>query len=86
MSKKKSKPAAEPAKKVEVEVEVVQVELEKASWEYELGQQVELKLSQESGYVEGRAEYQVSEKSYYVLYKAADGRQVSAWWAGSQIK
>jgi hypothetical protein len=46
---------------------------------------VRLVLSNEAGVIIGRAEYLESEPSYYVRYKAADGRQVEAWWGESAI-
>ena len=53
---------------------------------YDLGQVVKLVESDESGTIIGRAEYQKSEPSYYVRYKAADGRQVEAWWGESAVR
>lgn len=55
-------------------------------FKYELYQPVGLIKSDEVGTVEGRAEYTSSEPQYYVRYKAADGRQVEAWWTESAIR
>ena len=56
------------------------------SWEYNLGQAVILKFSREVGGVIGRAEYMNMEDQYLIRYKAADGRQVEAWWGASAIE
>lgn len=52
---------------------------------FEIGQTVKIANSDEVGKVTGRAEYQNSENSYYLLYKAADGRAVEAWWTESAL-
>lgn len=52
---------------------------------FELKQVVKLIESDETGTVIGRAEYANSEPSYYVRYKAGDGRQVESWWGESSI-
>jgi hypothetical protein len=54
-------------------------------WKLELGALAIIKASEESGEVIGRAEYSNSEPSYYVRYKAADGRAVEAWWPESAV-
>ena len=46
---------------------------------FNLHQTVELGISGEQGYIKGRAEYLTSGPQYFVHYKAADGRAVSAW-------
>ena len=51
-----------------------------SDWEYNLEQAVILKFSREVGVVIGRAEYMSMEDQYLIRYKAADGRQVEAWW------
>jgi hypothetical protein len=53
---------------------------------FELGQDVSLKLSEETGVVKGRAEYLNAENTYLVLYKSADGRQVEGWWSEGEIE
>lgn len=42
-------------------------------------------LSDETGKVDGRAEYATQSNMYYVTYKAADGRQVADWWGEENI-
>ena len=54
--------------------------------EYALDQAVILKFSREVGVVIGRAEYMGMEDQYLIRYKAADGRQVEAWWGASAIE
>ena len=56
------------------------------SWEYNLEQAVILKFSREVGVVIGRAEYMSMEAQYLIRYKAADGRQVEAWWGASALE
>lgn len=51
----------------------------------ELGATVRLRDSDETGTVIARAEYANSEPTYYVRYKAADGRQVEQWWSESAL-
>jgi hypothetical protein len=55
-------------------------------FKFELGQDVEMAKSRERGTVIGRAEYNNSPASYYVLYLAADGRQVKDWWNAEDMK
>ena len=47
---------------------------------FSLGQQVVITASSEEGEVVGRAEYSNSSNSYYVRYRARDGRATEAWW------
>lgn len=54
-------------------------------FKFELGSNVTISVSGESGEVIGRAEYQISENSYYVRYKSADGRAVETWWNESAL-
>lgn len=54
-------------------------------FKFELGQEVALNLSVERGFVRGRAQYEHGENSYYIVYKAADGRMVEAWWQESLL-
>ena len=56
------------------------------SWQFSLEQAVILKFSREVGVVIGRAEYMSREDQYLIRYKAADGRQVDAWWGASAIE
>lgn len=52
---------------------------------FKLKQVVKLIDSDETGTIIGRAEYDTSEPSYLVRYKAGDGRQVESWWSESAI-
>ena len=56
------------------------------SWQFNLEQAVILKFSREVGVVIGRAEYMGMEDQYLILYRAADGRQVEAWWGASALE
>lgn len=55
------------------------------SFKKELGQTVQIAMSEEKGEVIGRAEYTASENNYLVRYVAADGRAVEAWWLESAL-
>lgn len=55
-------------------------------FKFELSQEVKLMLSNETGIIRSRAEHVTGEPNYYVLYKAADGRQVEAWWTESALE
>ena len=57
-----------------------------SDWEYNLEQAVILKFSREVGVVIGRAEYMSMEDQYLIRYKAADGRQVEAWWGADALE
>lgn len=54
-------------------------------FKYELSQLVNIAISDEFGEVKGRAEYATHENSYFVHYKAGDGRAVSAWFDESDL-
>lgn len=56
------------------------------SFKFEIGDRVELTESNESGSVIGRAEFEHAENTYYVRYRAGDGRQVECWWGESAIR
>jgi hypothetical protein len=49
-------------------------------FKFNLGDKVAIAASGETGEVHGRAEYSNAESSYFVRYKAADGRATEAWW------
>lgn len=49
-------------------------------FKFELGEPVKIDISGETGEVIGRAEYVATAPSYFVLFKAADGRAVTGWW------
>jgi len=50
-----------------------------------INQLVESRVSDEFGEVKGRAEYSAHENSYFLHYKAADGRAMSAWFDESDL-
>lgn len=52
---------------------------------FDLDQQVMMRMTSEQGVVKGRAEYTNEQNKYWVLYKAADGRQVTGWWDESDL-
>ncbi|MCZ4268991.1 hypothetical protein O4H48_13915 [Rhodobacteraceae bacterium G21628-S1] len=52
---------------------------------YEFGDTVKLVESDETGTVIGRGEFQHSENTYLIRYRAGDGRQAEAWWGESSI-
>lgn len=54
-------------------------------FKHSLNQTVSITASGEQGTVIGRAEYTAGENSYYIRYKAADGRAVEAWWPESAL-
>ena len=54
-------------------------------FKFTLLDRVEIVESGEGGQVIGRAEYSHAEPSYYVHYKAADGRAVQCWWNESAL-
>lgn len=56
------------------------------SFKHELGANVEIAASGETGEIVGRAEYSTGENQYWLRYKAADGRGVESWWGESAIK
>lgn len=57
----------------------------KSAFKFEITQLVKSRVSDEFGEVKGRAEYSTHENSYFVHYKAADGRAVSAWFDESDL-
>lgn len=56
-----------------------------SGFKYELGRRVVIAESGEEGEVMARADYSYSENSYYIRYKAADGRAVESWWGESAL-
>ncbi len=56
------------------------------NYKFELDQSVKLKYSNESGVIIGKAKYLYSGNHYYVVYKAGDGRQITAWWEEDLIE
>lgn len=55
-------------------------------FKFELKQNVVISASNETGEVLARAEYTTSESSYFIRYKAADGRAVENWWVESALQ
>jgi hypothetical protein len=53
---------------------------------FELNTNVTIRISGETGQIEGRAEYSEGPDQYFVRYKAADGRAVDGWFLASQLK
>ena len=51
-----------------------------------LGDEVKMKMSDEKGVVQGVVHYLYAPTSYYVMYKAADGRQASRWWEAQALE
>jgi hypothetical protein len=51
-----------------------------ANFKFQLGEPVKIDISGEAGEVIGRTEYLATPPQYFVLFKAADGRAVTAWW------
>jgi hypothetical protein len=54
-------------------------------FKFSLRQTLIISTSGETGEVLARAEYATGENSYYLRYKAADGRATEAWWAESAL-
>lgn len=54
-------------------------------FKFDLGTQVTISISSESGEVIGRAEYKAGENTYLIRYKSADGRAVENWWNESTL-
>lgn len=54
-------------------------------FKFQLGQQVQIIASGESGEVVGRAEYSTCQNQYFIRYRAGDGRAVEAWWGEDAI-
>lgn len=55
-------------------------------FKFQLNQQVVISASGENGEVIGRADYSHAENSYYLRYKAADGKATECWWTESALK
>ena len=59
--------------------------MEPETFAFQLGQQLRIAASGESGEVIGRAQYARSENQYLLRYRAADGRAVEGWWGESAL-
>lgn len=55
-------------------------------FKYGLKQSLILIESGEIGVCIGRAQYAHAEDSYYIRYKAADGRACECWWGESALQ
>jgi hypothetical protein len=59
--------------------------MQEKTFNHDLGAQVRMIQSEEQGRVIGRAEFDHSEPTYLVRYRAADGCQRESWWAQSAV-
>ena len=57
----------------------------KLAFKFDLDTPVVIKISNEEGIVIGRAEYVHADPSYFVRYRAADGRAVEGWWDAAAL-
>lgn len=55
------------------------------TFKFEIGQNITIEASGETGKIIGAALYLTGENSYLIRYKAADGRAVDAWWQESAL-
>jgi hypothetical protein len=55
------------------------------TYQFEIGDQVNITVSGENGKVIGRAEYDEEPPSYFVHYKTGDGRAVQSWWNAARL-
>lgn len=55
-------------------------------FKFDIGQQVMIAISGESGEVIGRAEYADSENSYFLRYKDAQGMAREEWWREGALR
>lgn len=55
-------------------------------FQFEIGDAVSLALSNESGLVIGRAEYQHMPPNYWVRYLAGDGCQREGWFEAAALR
>ena len=55
------------------------------TYQFEIGDDVNITVSGENGKVIGRAEYEDEPPSYLVHYKSADGRAVQKWWGLARL-
>jgi hypothetical protein len=56
------------------------------NFSFKLGAQVRIIASGEVGEVIGRAQYAHADDSYFIRYKAGDGRAVESWWNEDAIE
>ncbi|WP_430689868.1 hypothetical protein [Klebsiella variicola] len=55
------------------------------SFKHELGQVVNVTISEEEGHIKARAEYTHAPNQYLIHYRAADGRAVDAWFEEGEL-
>ncbi|VDR28560.1 Uncharacterised protein [Raoultella terrigena] len=55
------------------------------SFKHELGQVVNVTISQEEGHIKARAEYTHGPNQYLIHYRAADGRATDAWFEEGEL-
>lgn len=60
--------------------------MDKTTFKFNLGQQVTIAVSGETGEILGRAEYTTAENNYYIRYKSTDGRAIENWWVESALQ
>lgn len=57
------------------------------SFAFALGSAVRIKVSGETGIIQGRSEYvEGYPNSYWIRYKSGDGRAVESWWTEQTIE
>jgi len=54
-------------------------------FKFQIGDTVVVEASGEAGKVIGQAHYELCEDSFYIRYKAAEGRAVERWWHESAL-
>lgn len=54
-------------------------------FKYEIGQDLVIEASGESGRCIARAEYETAENKYYIRYQCGDGRAVEVWWSEDAV-
>lgn len=59
--------------------------VETPNFKFNLGVDVVLEQSGETGKVVGRADFSTQDNQYLVRYKAADGRLCECWWAEEAV-
>jgi hypothetical protein len=54
-------------------------------FDFELGDEVKIDASGETGKIIGRSEFTNAEPQYLIRYKCADGRAVESWWSEESL-
>ena len=55
-------------------------------FKFDLGQDVEIKVTNQKGYIEGRAEYLEDPSVYWVVYKNGAGNLSKEWFKESDLR